>query len=416
MSAADVSIVHPLDPAAPGLGGFDTCINDFIRYAPQSWTLEVIGVTSSPEQRPVGRASQVDVGGRLISFTPATADPEPDKVRPIPLSLRFVMACRGRRLRPAGRIEQLHRFESVFAHRAAGRRRALFLHNDPFELVSQASEIRWRGLSRLYWAALGKAVGRSDALFVVHPDSQQSLGSRFPASRNKIRRLPVWADPQVFRPAPDPSSDPGDRLRQQFGLPQGCRLLVYAGRFAAQKNLGLLLATLAVCRQRQLDCALLLIGKGPQEPRLRRQIEEMALGGFVRLVPTVERQTLADIYRGCDLAVCSSHYEAGPRQVLEALACGTPVASTAVGQVPEILAAFPAAGELAADPSPESLARAIQQVLEGGDPSVRRRQCLAAAAAYHPASVLASVYQLYQNWLDERPNEGEAPDEAEPKR
>jgi glycosyltransferase involved in cell wall biosynthesis len=398
MRSFDVSIVHPLDPANPGLGGFDTCINDFIRYAPDRWQIEVIGVTSDPAARPVGTASQIDVDGRPVTFVPALADREPDVVRPIPLSLRFVLGCRVRRLRPAGRIEQLHRFESAFAYQERGARQALFLHNDPDELIGRGSDIRWRGLAALYWTLFRRAVKQADAMFVVHPASQHSLEARYPDLAGRLRHLPVWADPAVFQPSVDPSGPAAD-LRAQYGFAAGTQLLVFAGRFASQKNLTLLLEALALCRRHGLDCGLLLVGKGPQEARLRHVVERLDLGPDVRIVPTVDRPTLAGIYRDADLAVCSSHYEAGPRHVLEALACGTPIASTAVGQVVEILSSYPTVGSLADEPTAGSLAQAISKMLGRGKNGEVRQQCLQAAGSYHPEKILREVYQLYTQWL-----------------
>jgi len=49
-----ILIVHPRDPAAPTLGGIQTFLRDFIKYAPADFAISFIGTTRDVVARPVG--------------------------------------------------------------------------------------------------------------------------------------------------------------------------------------------------------------------------------------------------------------------------------------------------------------------------------------------------------------------------
>lgn len=52
---------------------------------------------------------------------------------------------------------------------------------------------------------------------------------------------------------------------------------------------------------------------------------------------TADDAEMRRFYNSCDLYICASRSEGGPRPVLEASACGVPVLSTDVGLVPELI-------------------------------------------------------------------------------
>ena len=51
----------------------------------------------------------------------------------------------------------------------------------------------------------------------------------------------------------------------------------------------------------------------------------------------VLREDMGDFYRSNHALICASQHEGGPLPVVESLACGRPVITTAVGIVPEIV-------------------------------------------------------------------------------
>src|SRR3954454_22102604 len=65
-----VLVVHPRDPAAPTIGGIQTFLGDFIKYAPDDFEIYFAGVTRDAKERPVGKWLPLEVSGRRIRFLP----------------------------------------------------------------------------------------------------------------------------------------------------------------------------------------------------------------------------------------------------------------------------------------------------------------------------------------------------------
>ena len=143
--------------------------------------------------------------------------------------------------------------------------------------------------------------------------------------------------------------DPG--LRAQLGLAPGVRLLVYAGRFTADKKLDLLLQAM---QRLGPGYHLLLVGAGaplPTPPALRPRL---TLLPFQR-----DGQALAGILASCDLLVHPGDCETCGLIVLEAMGSGLPVVATSGGAIAELV--DDDTGVLACPNSAGSLARAIDQ-------------------------------------------------------
>ncbi|HEX4680561.1 MAG TPA: glycosyltransferase family 4 protein [Gaiellaceae bacterium] len=108
---------------------------------------------------------------------------------------------------------------------------------------------------------------------------------------------------------------------------------VFVGRLAEQKALPVALAAL----REVPDARLLLIGDGPERESLERRTHELGLDDRVRFLGSVSRDEVLRYLAGARAAVLSSAWENLPHAAVEALSVGTPVVSTAVGGVPEVV-------------------------------------------------------------------------------
>lgn len=107
------------------------------------------------------------------------------------------------------------------------------------------------------------------------------------------------------------------------------------GRLVPAKGHAILIDAFGQIAPRLPDAVLSIFGYGELEGQLAAQIARLGLEGRVRLEGRTNDAPAA--LRGLDLFVFSSVNEGLPLVILEAMAAGLPVVSTAVGGVPEIL-------------------------------------------------------------------------------
>lgn len=154
---------------------------------------------------------------------------------------------------------------------------------------------------------------------------------------------PLGIDSDVFHPSRRRST-----LRAELGLPEGVRLLVYAGRFTADKKLPLLVDAVHKLGPRY---HLLLVGGGGQ----LAPCAQLSFMPFQR-----DQRALAGVLASCDLLVHPGDCETFGLIVLEAMACGLPVVATTGGGVAELVDEH--TGILARPNDVDSLAGAIEAV------------------------------------------------------
>ncbi|MBE3013299.1 glycosyltransferase [Microbispora sp. NEAU-D428] len=150
-----------------------------------------------------------------------------------------------------------------------------------------------------------------------------------------------------------------DETRRHWDVPGDAFLIVHVGNFHPQKNHDLLVDAAAKVLEHDNRARFLLAGSGPLLNRVARRVDALGLTG-VRLLgrlPDARRLIAA-----ADLLVLSSSYEGLPVVVMEALAAGVPVVSTAVGGVPDLIR-HDRNGLLVEPGDPDALAGAILRAM-----------------------------------------------------
>ena len=254
------------------------------------------------------------------------------------------------------------------------------LHHVPgYPIAVDLRESLDRLIARLYvnWAR-----DRAIAFRVVNHEEMPQLLRHWQVAEQKILVLPsLYIDFQVFSPAPGPVVAEQDVL--------------FVGRMVRNKGVGNILEALARLKQKGLALRALFVGKGPLLAELRRQASRRGLGGDARFLEWVDSPgELARIYQRSRVCVCASSCEGGPRFTVEAMACGTPVVSTPVGVMGDLLGDG-AAGRLCGFDS-KSLAEALERVL--ADESARRAMGMRAIELTRPFEYGRAI-GLYANGL-----------------
>jgi glycosyltransferase involved in cell wall biosynthesis len=179
-----------------------------------------------------------------------------------------------------------------------------------------------------------------------------------PAARNfviEVLHVPAERVRVIINGVPEP--DPA------FGLARTRtqRRVLFLGNLSDRKGLPDLLQALA---QPVLDTSRLevTIAGGGDVALYQAQAQELGVAGVVRFEGWCDQAKVSRLLANCDMLVLPSHDEVLPLAILEALAHGVAVVTTAVGEIPSLLtdgadAVFVTAG------NPASIATAMQQVL-----------------------------------------------------
>ena len=158
---------------------------------------------------------------------------------------------------------------------------------------------------------------------------------------------------------------PRDRTAARDALGVTGPLVVSVGNLVGLKGHDLIIRALADVA----DATLLIAGDGGERSALSSLARASGVADRVRLVGRLPQETLADLYSAADALVLASSREGWPNVLLEAMACGTPVAATRVGGVPEIVTK-PEAGVLIDERTPGGIAAALRTLL--ADPPRRQ--------------------------------------------
>ncbi len=130
------------------------------------------------------------------------------------------------------------------------------------------------------------------------------------------------------------------------------------------------LRAFALVLQAHPQARLTIAGTGPEAGSLRALAQQLGLGEAVCFAGRLERDEMALRLRHCGIALNPSRVDNMPNSVLEALASGVPVVSTAVGGVPFIVQDGITA-LLVPPGDPEAMAAAVSRLL--CDPALARR-------------------------------------------
>lgn len=221
--------------------------------------------------------------------------------------------------------------------------------------------------------------GRLDATFVassyIH-DKLQALGLA------NLRHLPLGVDTIVFSPARR-SAD----VRRRLGVSGAGRLLLFVGRYRADKGLDVLLAALP----RLLDDPAVHVafaGTGPLAGAVGRWASDHSRVHDLGFIADKER--LAGLYASADVFISPGAWETFGFGLREAVASGVPVVSAAAGAGAEFVSSS-GCGLLFAPGEPADLVRATLAIGQS-DAADRMR---AARKALESSHTWTHVFEAY---------------------
>ncbi|HEY8550907.1 MAG TPA: glycosyltransferase family 1 protein [Vicinamibacterales bacterium] len=247
----------------------------------------------------------------------------------------------------------------------------------------------------MWWAA-----HHSARVLTVSSASKHDILRFFRIPEDKISVIYNAIDERFRTPPPD---EEVHRIRERFQLYEP--FVLYAGNVKPHKNLERLIEAFHQLHVNGFDdLKLLIIGNDISKyATLRRAIHAHNLHKYVRFLGFVPDQTLAILYRLASVFVFPSLYEGFGLPPLEAMASGTPVVTSNVSSLPEVVGS---AAVLVDPTDPAAIAEGIAHVLY--DPQLRdelRRRGLERAAQFSWETAAREVHAIYEAIGRERQRE-----------
>lgn len=201
--------------------------------------------------------------------------------------------------------------------------------------------------------SLGKLIGAARAVVTVSDFGLRFLQEKYPDDAAKVHRVYNGIDLERFQRADFSGSPP---------------LVLAIGRLIEKKGFQDLIEAVRLLRDREVEFRCQIIGEGPLEPALREQITAAGLTSALLLTgPLPQNEVIARLARSALFVLpCVAETGGGmdnlPTVVMEAMAAGLPVVSTAVAGVPEMVEEG-ATGLLVPEHEPTALAGAMERLL-----------------------------------------------------
>jgi glycosyltransferase involved in cell wall biosynthesis len=190
----------------------------------------------------------------------------------------------------------------------------------------------------------------------------------------------------------------GARFRRKFDLPAKQPLLLYVGRVAHEKNIDFLLRAFVRVRAQRSDALFVIAGEGPAREHLMKMSRALGIAEAVRFIGYLDRQTdLPDCYAAGDAFVFASRTETQGLVLLEAMAQGTPVVSTAELGTRSILT--PGCGAFVVPEDESTFAMAVIAAISLGVNDPRRAQLLGHAESWASQAMARRLISFYERVL-----------------
>ncbi len=248
--------------------------------------------------------------------------------------------------------------------------------------------------SRRYYAdQIQRAVQMADHIIAVSQATQADLVRYFSLPPERISVI-YEAASEIYRPLPPEAVR---EVLSRLGLEPG--YILFVGTWEPRKNLPMLLRAYARLLDRRPEAPLLVLAgrRGWLYQEILEWPYRLHIADRLRWIEGPDDPTLAALYNGAAFLVFPSLYEGFGLPALEAMACGTPVAASDRGALPEVIGD---AGLLLPAEDESRWAEAMEALLEDVEARERmRRKGLERAAQFSWDRAAAETWAIYRRVL-----------------
>jgi alpha-1,3-rhamnosyl/mannosyltransferase len=239
-------------------------------------------------------------------------------------------------------------------------------------------------------ASVADALARGATVLAVSQATKEETVRLLALPTSSVEVVPPLLNP-IFRVAGDRKEDA--EAAAKLGVREPYVLAVAS--LEPRKNFGRLLdAWNSLGTATGAHQLVVVASEGWRQGGVRRRLERMTSDGSVVKVGHVSDQVLAALYRRANLFVFPSLAEGFGLPVAEAMACGTPVVTSALSSMPEVVGD----GALMVDPEQvDEIAVGIERLL--GDRNLRRvlrDKGLERARAFSREALVPRLFEVYR--------------------
>ena len=210
--------------------------------------------------------------------------------------------------------------------------------------------------------------------------------NRHKINNDKVSLIKQGVDLNVFLPLDK------KKVREEFCFDEASKVLLFIGRFAEEKGIELLMEIFENISQKIENVILVFVGEGPLEKLIIDK--SVKSDSNIRIFDTMDSLQLNRIINCADVLVVTSVHEGGPLVVKEALACNTPVVSTDVGDVKEVIQEID--GCFIAEPEKDDFVKKILHAL-----SVKNFESRSKIVKYGSEIFGEKVVELYKSMIED---------------
>lgn len=391
-----MNIVYQSDPMGRKVGGIDTFIKGMIKFAPEHFDVDYLGVTFDQQKRPAKKWIDGRFGKKDYVFYPLLAEKLQNKKKVIPLSLRFAAAALLDSLRCDNRLLFFHKLDPAIAFLKYRSPKVLMIHNDIEKQINQReSEVVWNKFPFIYHRYEKYMFKKFEHIYCVNSKTCAYYKNKYQHSSDKFSFLATWVDTETFRLIDQPKKSLKQRLSKKWNIPIRKDWVIFVGRLQEQKSPLRLLETFAEVMLSNNDAQLIIVGEGNLKNKCVNFVNANGLSANVTFLDPIQQENIAELLQSMDAFLLTSNYEGMPMSVLESLGCGVPVVSTNVGEVSRVLKnGFN--GEVNDGFEPKEIAEKLVNVLNNPD-RYSKENCLHSISDYIPKKILEPVYKQLEN-------------------